>query len=142
MQVTQFSVMVENRAGQLAELIECIGREGINIRGIMVAESGGYAEIRFVVNDPVRTERVLKENGHRFWTSPLIAVEMPDRPGTLHRVACILANDAVNIHYVYPLLCKTPHAVVVFRVNENEKAIDLLTSKGVRLLDDNDLSAL
>jgi hypothetical protein len=139
MPVTEFRMEVENKPGQLAAVIKHLGYEGVNLRGILVAEEQNRAVIRLVTADPVKAQRVLKEAEVEFTTEKALAVEIPDRPGALYKVTGVLANEDINIDYVYPLLGRDPNAVLVIGTSQLEPAEKVLTSAGIGLLADEDL---
>lgn len=57
-------VDVEDRPGGLADVAERLGRAGVNILGALtVGRRSGFAEMAFVVDDPVRARALLAETG-------------------------------------------------------------------------------
>ncbi len=137
--VKQFSMNAEDRVGALAELTRGLAHEGVNIRGIFISESEGKGTIRFVVDDPVKAERVLVEENLEHRIEPVLALEMPNAPGALHTVAKILADNKINIEYVYTLLPRTPLAIVILEVSSIEDAAKVLKEGGIKVLGDQDL---
>ena len=60
--VTQVSVGLDNVPGKFLSVSECLGREGINIRAISVADTSDRSTVRFVTDNPEKTMRVMKSN--------------------------------------------------------------------------------
>ena len=50
--IKQLSVVLKNTPGRLAVLSEILGKEGVNIRAISVADTSEVSTVRFVVDDP------------------------------------------------------------------------------------------
>ncbi len=135
MKVKQISVFIENKSGRLAGVTRVLGENKINIRALSVADTTDFGILRLIVNDPVKAEEVLKKEHFTVSETEVIAVETPDQPGGLARVLNILEEKGVNIEYMYAFVGKTrENAVVVFRVEEIDRAIQLLNASGIRLL--------
>ena len=98
---TQLSAFIENRAGTLAALTADLGRHGISIRGLTIATLADHAVVRLVVSAPRQALHLLGERGVLAVTSPVLAVEVPDAPGSLAQMARRLARAGVNIDYAY-----------------------------------------
>lgn len=68
---------------------------------------------------------------------------MPDRPGALGNIIKLLAENSVNIEYMYAFIAVSRnHAYVVFRVSDNAKTEALLTDNGLKLASEEDIRAL
>ena len=65
MSVKQISVSLENVPGRFLAVSECLGREGINIRAISVADTSDISTVRFVTDNPEKTANVLRSKGYR-----------------------------------------------------------------------------
>jgi len=81
MKVKQVSIFLENKAGRLAEVTNTLGKAGINIRALSLADTSDFGILRLIVNDFEKAARVLKENGFTVGETEVLAVEVPDRPG-------------------------------------------------------------
>ena len=98
---TQLSAFLDNRAGVLADLAADLGRHGICIRALTVANLVDHAVIRLVVTEPQKALHLLGERGVLALTSEVLAIDMPDRAGALADIASRLAGAGVNIEYAY-----------------------------------------
>ncbi len=67
MVITQLSVDLENVPGAFARRARLLGREGVNIRAISVADTSDISTVRFVVDDPEKGEE--HSQGQRFQPS-------------------------------------------------------------------------
>jgi hypothetical protein len=66
----------------------------------------------------------------------VVAVEIEDQPGGLARILKPLLEGGISINYTYGLVgAHSGKAVMIFRFNDNERAVALLRGQGVRLLD-------
>ena len=135
MKVKQISVFLENKSGRLARVTRALGDHGINIRALSIADTTDFGILRLIVNDPAQALAVLKDEGFTISPTEVIAVQVPDRPGGLAEILAVLEGAGVNIEYMYAFVGKTlDDAVVVFRVEEIDRAIALLRQNGVTLL--------
>lgn len=138
MKVKQISVFLENKSGRLAQVTRVLGAQNINIRALSIADTTDFGILRLIVNDPDSAYQALKEAGFTVSTTDVIAVEVGDEPGGLARVLEILQQKSINIEYLYAFLQKaTNAALVVFRVEQIDKAIDVLQKNNVSILGGN-----
>jgi hypothetical protein len=131
----QISVFLENKKGRLAEVTSLLGGEGINIRALSLADTADFGVLRLIVNDPERCFDVLKAARFVVQRTDVIAVEVDDRPGGLHRILGIFDTHDVNIEYMYAFVeKKADRAIVIIRVDQTERAIEVLQAEGVTVL--------
>lgn len=136
MVINQISVFIENHPGRLSAITKVLGDSGIDIRALSLADTTNFGILRLIVNDPPKAERVLKENGFTVSTTKVIAVQVEDTPGGLHRTLELLQEASIGVEYAYAFITrKTDGAFVILRVEDNDKAIDYLAAHGVHLLD-------
>ena len=66
----------------------------------------------------------------------VIAAEIEDSPGSLSRILRLFLGTKVNVEYMYAVAGATQgKAVMVFRFNDNDLAIEIMQNNGVQLLD-------
>jgi len=141
--VQQISVFLENKSGRLAELTDVLGKSGINIRALSIADTSDFGILRLIVNKPETAFKVLKEAGFTVSITDVIAVEVEDKPGGLAAVLKILESVGINIEYLYAFLEKASNnALVVFRVEQVDEAVDLLIKNNVSVLKGSDVYKL
>jgi hypothetical protein len=130
----QISVFVENKPGKLVEVIETLGAKGIDMRALSIADTSDFGILRLIVDDPVKALEALREADCVTAVNKVIAVSVQDTPGSLAKVLRILSDEGISVEYVYAFITHAPgQAFVIIRVEDNDKAISVLTSKGVRL---------
>ncbi len=135
MKVRQISIFIENKPGRLAEVTGILGEKDINIRALSLADTSDFGILRLIVNDVDKANQVLKDNNFTVGETEVIAVEVPDRPGGLANILGILHDADLNVEYMYAFVEKSSdNAVLIFRFEEIDRAIETLQSKGVRLL--------
>ena len=68
---------------------------------------------------------------------------MPDESGSLYQILKILGDGGVNLEYMYAFLTrKAATAYMVMRVENNEKAIEILNRKGIHTISQDSLANL
>lgn len=136
MKVKQISVFLENKAGRLAEVTEVLGKHNINIRALSIADTTDFGILRLIVNAPYKAYEVLKEEGFTVSSTDVIAVEIADEPGGLSKALQALQEVDINIEYLYAFLQKASKAaLVVFRVERLDEAIEVLQKNGFHILE-------
>ncbi len=136
MKVEQISVFIENKSGRLAEIARILGEAGINIRALSLADTSDFGILRLIVNDREKAKAVLKENGFTVSKTEVVAVEVPDRPGGLYQILKKLESDAINVDYMYAFVERCgENAVIIFRFDETDKAINSLLQSGFNVLE-------
>jgi hypothetical protein len=133
--IKQISIVLDNVPGAMSYVSEILGREGVNIRAISVADTSDISTVRFVVDDPARALNILKTNGFATKETDVLAVETPDHPGGLNAVLKPLKNAGINVHYLYPHLGRIGgQAIVILGVDKPEEAQKALQQNWVRTL--------
>jgi hypothetical protein len=134
MKVEQISVFLENKAGRLAEVTKVLGEGGINIRALSLADTTDFGILRLIVDQYDKAREILKQHGFTVGKTEVVAIEVPDRPGGLAWVLQILSDSAVNVEYMYAFVQHSgKNAVIIFRFDNLERAIELLQQQGVRI---------
>lgn len=135
MRVKQLSIFLENRSGRLSEVTEILGRSDINIRALSLADTSDFGILRVIVNDPERACEVLKEEGFTVAETEVLAIEVEDRPGGLAKVLKNLSVENINVEYMYAFMEKfTDKALIIFRIEDTERTIEILGKKGIKIL--------
>ena len=132
MLVKQLSVFVENKSGRVAEVTGILEQNAINIRAMSLADTTNFGILRLIVDDPDRAEQVLKQMGITVSLTSVLAISVDDRPGGLGHVLKSLRDNGIGVEYIYAVGILSGRAVIVIRVDDNEKALDLMEKTGVK----------
>lgn len=135
MSIKQLSVSLENVPGAFSAISEILGREGVNIRAISVADTSDMSTVRFVVDDPEKAKNILVGTGHSPRETEVLAVEIPDHPGAVNAVLKPLKAADINVHYLYPHLGRIDNnAIVILGVDKTQEAQKVLAENWVKTL--------
>lgn len=138
----QFTVFLENRVGQLLEVIRRFQGSRVKIVAISINDSTECAFVRFLLSKPEQGREILERAGLALIETDLIGVELNDAPQPLLEICTALLQAEVNLVQAYPLLTR-PHGkpVVALMVDNVEIALETLHSKGFVTISENDLMA-
>lgn len=131
--IKQISVFSENKPGKLAKVSETLGSAGVNIRALMIAESGDFGIIRLIVDQTDAAFKALKNVGFTVSETDVLGIKMDDRPGGLLAIAKLLDGAGINMDYAYAFV--TPgdgnRAALVIRVSNPEAAVTVLEKENI-----------
>ena len=132
--IKQLSIFSENRPGRLMDITRDMKDAGVNILGFTIAEGSGYGVVRMLVDKPEKARDTLSSHGHVVKFTDVLAVQMEDKPGGLHKLTALLNAAGINIEYAYGYR-SPPVAVLIMRVEDIDKAIDTVLGNGGHLFD-------
>ena len=134
MKIEQLSIFLENKAGRLAEVTGVLASNNINIRALSLADTSDFGILRLIVNDHEKAKNALKEAGFTVGLTSVVAVEVPHAPGGLDSILQLLGKKGVNVEYMYAFMQKGDNAVLIFRFNNLDAAMESLTEANVPIL--------
>lgn len=143
MTVNQISVFLENVPGELLKLVETLAANDIDMRALSLADTKDFGIARIIVNDPYNAVQALKANGFISSITPVVAVEIPDRPGSLVEMLKAIAKSDVNVEYTYAFTeRKKDYAYMILRADDTEKITSALNGTGARVISAEDIYKL
>jgi hypothetical protein len=136
MKLKQIVVSIENAPGRLFEVTNALGNAGINLRALNLVDTGAFGQLRLLVSDVASARRILMEMQIPAYVNEVVAAEISDQPGSLAKVLQPLAEANVSVIFMYAYITfASGKAIMIFRFNDNNKAIEILQQNGVSLLD-------
>ncbi|MEI8216742.1 MAG: ACT domain-containing protein [Eubacteriales bacterium] len=135
MLINQLSVFIENKKGTLASLTDILLKNDLDIRAIAVFDTNEFGIVRLIVDDPDRALTTLKKEGFIAKSTKVIAIEPEDKPGSLNEIFRVMGENDINIEYIYSFVMrKHEMPYVVFKVDNQEKALKVLGEGGINLV--------
>ena len=135
MNIHQISVFLENRTGQLAEIAKLLAENHVDIRALSIAETSDYGLARMIVDDAHKASAVLLAHGDILSMTPVWAVEVPDSPGGLSDLLSLLAQEQIDVEYMYSLFThREGMAYMVMRVSNEPKFLGALGDRKIRIV--------
>ena len=139
--VTQFSVFLENRVGQLLEVVRSFQGTKVKIIGLTISDSADCSILRLILSYPEQGREILALNKLAFAENELVAVELPSSPHALVELCKALLQAEINIHYAYPLIFHPRgRSAVAMHIDNNEQASRTLHEMGFEILCEADLA--
>jgi hypothetical protein len=136
MKLKQIVVSIENAAGRLSEVTEALGSAGINLRALNLVDTGAFGQLRLLVSDVATARRVLMKLQIPAYVNEVVAAEIEDKPGSLARLLKPLTEANIIVVFMYAFVTMASgKAVMIFRFSDNDRAIEILQSNGINLLD-------
>lgn len=140
MSIHQISVFLENRSGQLAEITRLLAQNQVDIRAISIAETSDYGVARMIVDDCQKASSILLAHGDILSMTPVWAVEVPDRPSGLAEVLAVLAQNHIDVEYMYSLFThESGYAYMVLRISDEAAFTKAAQSTGIRIMSNDEL---
>ena len=138
--IRQFTVFLENRVGQLLDLVRRFEGRKVRIVAISIHDSTECSFVRFLLSHPEQGREILERAGLAMIETDLIAVELPEGNQPLLQVCTALLQAEVNIVQAYPLLLRhNDRPVVALMVDNIDNGLDTLYSKKFNVLTEGDL---
>ncbi len=142
MLIKQISIFIPNKKGSLSQLTDILVAHNIDIRAIAVFDTAEFGILRIVVDDPDRAVEILNNEGIVAKVSKVIAVEPEDKPGSLNQIFTILRDADINIDYIYSFIMrKKEMPYIVLKVDDQEKAVEVLTANGINVINKEEIYA-
>ncbi len=140
--ITQFSVFLENRVGQLLEVVRAFHGSKVKIVGLSISDSADCCILRLVLSHPEQGREILNLADLAYAENELLVAELPSGPQSLVELCSALLQAEINIHYAYPLIVH-PHgrAAVALHIDNIEQAGMTLHAKGFEILCEADLNS-
>lgn len=133
--IKQISIFLENKSGRLAEVTKALGEKNIDISALSIADTTDFGILRIIVNDPDTAEKILKDEGFAVSVSDVLAIGVADEPGGLSKALIALNENNIGIEYMYAFVSKTEdEALVILRVEDPERAVEVLKTRGIKVL--------
>lgn len=141
--IMQLTVFLENSEGRLSALCRTLADAGINMNALTIAESSDYGIVRIICDNVFRAVDVLEDAGFRATKTKVLAVELPDHPGSLADCLEALDNTGVNIEYGYCFLSNGDTVIDVLKIKPEDraKAEEAIAGAGFKLLHWDDIAS-
>ena len=140
MTISQISVFLENKAGQLADITGILSENQVNMRAINIAETTDYGVLRLIVDDAAKASSILLEQGFILTMTPVVGVAVPDTPGGLSKVLGVISGAGIDVEYMYSVFGqKDGLACMIFRVADSDALTAVLEQNGISTIAGEDL---
>ena len=97
----QLTVYIDNRQGTLSALATFLGKHGVNIYGLTLADTEGHGYARLIVDDTEKARQLVEDAGELVAAREVLLIQVANEPGELARMLEALAAHNLNIEYGY-----------------------------------------
>ena len=140
MSITQISIFLENRAGQLSEITKILSDNSIDLKALNIAETADYGILRIISDDSDKAAKLLRDNGFIVTETPVAAAAVPNKAGGLNDLLNIISKEEIDIEYMYSVFGqKDGLAYMIFKVKDVEAFISVLEKYFITVADNSDL---
>ncbi len=135
MKLKQISLFLENKPGSLSIPCRLLAQAGIKILTLSLADTKQFGILRLILRDWEKAKKVLEQQGCVVKITEVVGIEVPDRAGGLADILELVEKNGVNVEYMYAFTLKQENkAVLVFRFDNPDKAIESLKAKGINVV--------
>ena len=143
MTINQISIFIENKRNALAEFTNVLATHNINMRAMSLADTSDFGIARIIVDNVEQVMGALERSHYIVKSTPVIAVEIPDEPGSLNKILKILADNGRNVEYMYGFTGrKTNSAYMIIRCTDVAETEKVCEKNGIRMVSQDELEAL
>jgi len=141
--IRQYTVFLENRVGQLLEVVRRFEGSKVRIVAFSIHDSYECSFVRFLLSHPEQGREILERAGLALIETDLVGVELPEVAQPILEICTALLQGEVNIVQAYPLLTR-PHGrpVMALMVDNIEMAKDILGDRQFTMITEADLADL
>lgn len=130
--VKQLSVFMQNKAGRMADIVNALSEAQVDLRALSIADTTDFGILRMLVSDIDKAKRILSEQNCIVSVNDVVVVGVPDEPGGLARILTLMAQEKIDIEYMYSLIERgTMEAYMVFRVSDEPNLLEMLKNNGL-----------
>ena len=144
MSIKQISVFLENKAGAMLGMTSVLAEKKIDMRALSLAETSDFGIVRLIADDVYNASTVLKEAGYIYSISSVLGVCIPNEAGGLNQVLQTLSDANINVEYMYAFLGSNSadQAYMILHVQDTKAASAALRSKGIQLVEQEEIAQL
>lgn len=138
--INQLSIFVENKPGKLVEVLEAIGKIGVDLRALCLADTSDFGVLRIIVDKPQEAFSELTGMGYLVKINDVLPIAISDEPGSLAKTLRVLTDAGISVEYTYAFVAhSTDKAYVIIRVEDNGEAVRALEKAGVQLAGESEI---
>ena len=139
--IKQISVFIENTHGTLTDFTTLLGQNNIDLIALSIGDTTNFGILRAIVSDNEKALAVVRGKNYTANLTEVLAVAVPDVPGGLASVLALLRDNDISIEYLYSFVRRVGNdAIIIFRVDQPDKAAKLLAGSNIRLLGQSEIA--
>ena len=144
--IQQLSVFLENNPGTLRAMTELLGKGGVDLLALSIADTQGFGIVRMIVHSSQMEPAIalLRSNGYIAKSNRVICAAVPDRPLGLSELLAVIERAGLSVEYMYSFLraAKPGTARMILRLDDKERAERIFEREGIEMLSQADVDSL
>ncbi len=124
--VKEISFNMSNKVGLLSEVTTAVAGAKVNITSICAYAFENDATFMLTTDSNAKAKKALTPLGVTIEEKDVVAVEVPNKPGELQKVAKKIADGGIDIEYMYATAGKGKTATCVFKTADDSKAVRVI----------------
>ena len=130
--IKQIAVFLENEEGKASACCKVLKDAGINLLALSIADTQDFGILRILTGDNEKALQALKDAGYLASLVELVGVEVPNQSGALADLLILLGG--INVEYMYSYAEADGHAKIAFKTATPEKAVEILSAAGAKVV--------
>ena len=140
MTAKQLTVFIENRKGRLGEVLDVLKESSVNILSMSLADTAEYGLLRIISDKPQDGRMALSTAGFSSTLTDVFILKIPHEPGALQQILRVIADEQLNVEYMYGLSVGGNEASIVVKTSDLDKADHVFARHNIQTLSYNQLS--
>ena len=144
--IRQISVFLENTVGELRQLTELLGKNGVDMLALSIADTQNFGIVRLIIKgeDIDGTLKLLRDNLYTTKVNHVVCAEVADRPLGLCELLTLIEQAGLSVEYMYSFLRGSTggKAHMILRLSDGQKGLKVFDLHGVRTLEQAEVDAL
>ena len=136
--IQQLSIFLENNPGTLRAMTELLGKGGIDLLALSIADTQSFGIVRTIVTSSQidKALALLRENGYIAQVNHVICAAVPDRPLGLSELLAVIEQSKLSVEYMYSFLraAEPGTARMILRLDDGKKAEEVFERSGIVML--------
>ena len=136
--IQQLSIFLENNPGTLRAMTELLGKGGIDLLALSIADTQSFGIVRTIVTSSQidKALALLRENGYIAKVNHVICAAVPDRPLGLSELLAVIEQSKLSVEYMYSFLraAEPGTARMILRLDDGKKAEEVFEYSGIVML--------
>lgn len=141
MTVHQISIFLENKYGQLNQILPLLGEQNIRIIAATLADTSEFGIMRMIVSDPQKAYQILKANNVSVTLTDVLAIVSKSAAGSFAETLAFFTKAGLNIEYMY-CFSINGKSVLILRTNNREAAREVIRRQNLEYICESDLTSL
>lgn len=125
--VQEITITTPNEVGTMGKVFELIAEAGVNVRSFVAHVMHNEGIFKLITSDNAKVAELMEDTGYTAEMANVVAVTCTDAIGTGADLGTKLGAAGVNIDYTYATGTGTGEAVIVFSVDNVDKAVKALS---------------